>query len=232
NLAHLQKEGFRHLSPMYPAQDQIGDILNKIMPMSTFIGGFPFASSGFNDGTGYYFAKDASGGLVIVDTWKRGGDRTNSNIVIMGVAGVGKSTAVKHVALSEYMKGTKIIFIDPESEYRELCQRLNGDWINAGGGSNGRINPLQIRPAPRDEEDEDFPLYKDEGNGMSDMALHLKNLEIFFNLYIPDLTMMQKAVLKQCLIELYNQFLITWTTDITKLASTDFPTFSDLYALI
>ncbi|OME44166.1 hypothetical protein BSK58_04565 [Paenibacillus odorifer] len=232
NLAHLQKEGFRHLSPMYPAQDQMGDILNKIMPMSTFVGGFPFASSGFNDGTGYYFAKDASGGLVIVDTWKRGGDRTNSNIVIMGVAGVGKSTAVKHVALSEYMKGTKIIFIDPESEYKELCQRLNGDWINAGGGSNGRINPLQIRPAPRDEEDEQFPLYKDEGHGMSEMALHLKNLEIFFNLYIPDLTMMQKAVLKQCLIELYNQFQITWTTDIAKLSSTDFPTFSDLYALI
>ncbi|AIQ13828.1 VirB4 family type IV secretion system protein [Paenibacillus durus] len=231
-LAHLQKESFQHLSPMYPAQGQIESILNKIMPMSTFVGGFPFASSGFNDGTGYYLAKDASGGLVIVDLWKRGGDRTNSNIVIMGVAGVGKSTAVKHMALSEYMKGTKIIFIDPESEYKELCQRLNGDWINAGGGSNGKINPLQIRPAPRDDENEEFPLYKDEGNGMSDMALHLKNLEIFFNLYVPGLTMMQKAVLKQCLIELYNQFQITWTTDIAKLQNTDFPIFSDLHGLI
>jgi hypothetical protein len=159
-------------------------------------------------------AKDSSGGLVVVDLWKRGGDRNNSNIVVMGVAGVGKSTAVKHIALSEYMKGTKIIFIDPESEYKELCKLLNGDWINAGGGSNGKINPLQIRPAPRDDENEEFPLYKDEGNDMSDMALHLKNLEIFFNLYIPDLTMMQKAVLKQCLIELYNQFHITWTINL------------------
>ena len=52
---------------------------------------------------------------MIVDTWKRGNDRTNSNMVVMGVAGVGKSTAVKHIILSEYMKGTKIIFIDPES---------------------------------------------------------------------------------------------------------------------
>lgn len=231
-LAHLQKEGFRHLSPMYPSQECVESILNKIMPMSTFVGGFPFASSGFNDGTGYYLAKDASGGLIIVDLWKRGGDRTNSNIVVMGVAGVGKSTAVKHIALSEYMKGTKVIFIDPESEYKELCMLLNGDWINAGGGSNSRINPLQIRPAPRDDENEEFPLYKDEGNGMSDVALHLKNLEIFFNLYIPDLTMMQKAVLKQCLIELYNQFHITWTTDISKLQNTDFPTFSDLHLLI
>lgn len=64
------------------------------------------------------------------------------------------------------------------------------------------------------------------------MALHLKNLEIFFNLYLPDLNMMQLAVLKQCLIELYNQFHITWTTDISTLQSTDFPTFSDLYTLV
>lgn len=231
-LAHLQKESYTHLSPLYPAHEQIEHVLNKIMPMSTFVGGFPFASSGFNDGTGYYLAKDASGGLIIVDLWRRGGDRTNSNIVVMGVAGVGKSTAVKHIALSEYMKGTKIIFVDPESEYKELTQKLNGDWINAGGGMGGKINPLQIRPAPRDEEDEEHPLYKDEGNGMSDMALHLKNLEIFFNLYIPDLTMMQKAVLKQCLIELYHQFQISWTTDISKLTSTDFPTFSNLHDLL
>ncbi|MBU8711148.1 DUF87 domain-containing protein [Brevibacillus parabrevis] len=231
-LANLQKEGFQHLSPTFPGNEQVENILNRIIPMSTFVGGFPFASSGFSDENGYYFAKDSHGGLVIVDTWHRGNDRTNSNFVIMGVAGVGKSTAVKHIALSEYFMGTKLIFIDPESEYKELCQSLNGDWINAGGGSNGMINPLQIRPAPRDEEGEESPLYKDEGNGMSDMALHLKNLEIFFNLYIPDLTMMQKAVLKQCLIELYNQFHITWTTDITALKNTDFPTFSDLFQLI
>jgi putative protein kinase ArgK-like GTPase of G3E family len=40
-------------------------------------------------------------------------------MVVMGVAGVGKSTAVKHIILSEYMKGTKILVIDPESEVRQ-----------------------------------------------------------------------------------------------------------------
>jgi hypothetical protein len=232
-LANMQKEGLQNISPTYPANENIEEIIQRIIPMSTFIGGFPFASSGFNDGTGYYLAKDKNGGLVIVDTWKRGNDRTNSNMVIMGVAGVGKSTAVKHIALAEYMKGTKIIFIDPESEYRDLCLSLNGDWINAGGGNNGKINPLQIRPAPKDVEDEDgIRLYKDEGNGMSDMALHMKTLEIFFHLYIPSLSDLQKAVLKQCIIELYNKFNVFWDTDITKLSVTDFPVFSDLYELM
>lgn len=233
-IPNLQKEAFMHLSPTFTNHPKMEGILKRIVPFSTFVGGFPFASSGFNDGEGYYFAKDTNGGLVIVDTWKRGGDRTNSNFCVMGNSGVGKSTAIKHILLSEYMKGTRIIVIDPESEYRDLCMNLGGDWINAAGGSKGRINPLQVRPSPRDDENEseENRLYRDEGYGMNDLALHMKNLEIFFSLYIPSITDMQKAVLKKCLVELYQKFHITWDTDISQLRPTDFPIFSDLYALV
>ena len=117
-IPNLQKECFQHISPSFPTNEKIESILQKIVPLSTFVGGFPFASSGFNDGEGYYLALDASGSLVIVDIWRRGSDRTNSNFVIMGNSGVGKSTAIKHIIMSEYMKGTKIIVIDPESEVR------------------------------------------------------------------------------------------------------------------
>jgi hypothetical protein len=231
-MVSLQKEGFQNLSPAYPLNDIIGNIVERIVPLSTFIGGFPFASSGFNDGTGYYFAKDMSDSLIVLDPWKRGGDRTNTNFVIMGVAGVGKSTAIKHIALAEMMKGTKIIFVDVEREYKDLCQAVKGDWINAGGGSSGMLNPLQIRPAPRDEDDEKDKLYVDEGNGMGPMALHMKTLEVFFSLYLPSLTDMHKAILKKSLVELYQQFGITWATDVNMLKPAQFPIFSDLYALI
>jgi hypothetical protein len=228
-MANLQEQAFKTVSPYHTLNESIEEVLKRIMPMSSFIGGFPFSSSGYNDGTGYYFGRDNGGGLVILDPWKRGNDRTNTNFTIMGVAGVGKSTVVKHIALSEYMKGTKIIFIDPEREMRELCQALDGDWINAGGGSNGKINPLQIRPTPVDDEDS---YYKDEGNGMGDMAIYIKNLDIFFSLYIPSLSDKQKAILKGTVIELYNKFDITWDTDINTLTNEDFPIFEDLYNLI
>ncbi len=87
-IPNLQKECFMHLSPTYPNHSKIETILQKVVPISTFVGGFPFASSGFNDGSGYYFAKDTSGGLIIVDPWKRGGDRTNSNFCVMGNSGL------------------------------------------------------------------------------------------------------------------------------------------------
>lgn len=233
-IPNLQKECFQHISPSFPTNAKIESILQKIVPLSTFVGGFPFASSGFNDGEGYYFAQDTSGGLVIVDVWRRGGDRTNSNFVIMGNSGVGKSTAIKHIIMSEFMKGTKIIVADPESEYKDLCHNLGGDWINAVGGSSGMINPLQVRPSPRDDEQEKDAdrLYRDEGYGMNDLALHMKNLEIFFSLYIPSLTDMQRAVLKKCLIELYRDFGITWDTDVSVIKPEGFPIFSDLYKLV
>jgi hypothetical protein len=228
-MANLQEQSFKSVSPYHTFDKSIEEVLKRIIPMSSYVGGFPFSSSGYNDGTGYYFGRDNGGGLVILDPWKRGNDRTNTNFTIMGVAGVGKSTAVKHIALSEYMKGTKIIFIDPEREMRELCEALDGDWINAGGGSNGRINPLQIRPTPVDEDDK---YYQDDGNGMGDMAIYIKNLDIFFSLYIPSLSDKQKAILKGVVIEMYNNFGITWDTDINTLSSEDFPIFTDLYQLI
>ncbi|MFA5576318.1 MAG: DUF87 domain-containing protein [Tissierellaceae bacterium] len=228
-LANLQKEGFKQISPFHIGSNDVKMITDRIVPLSSFIGGYPFAASGYNDGAGYNFAKDSSGGLVVIDPWKRGGDRTNSFFVIMGVPGVGKSTTVKHIALSEFMMGTKIIFIDPHGEYREMTRNLNGDWINASGGSKGRINPLQIRSVPKDDEDEEERLYGDEGYGMGDMALYIKNLEIFFKLYIPSLTDRHMAILKSEIIELYNRFNIFWDTDITELKNTDFPIMEDLF---
>ncbi|VDN47279.1 conserved protein of unknown function [Petrocella atlantisensis] len=228
-MANLQEQAFKSLSPYHTVDEAVEEVLKRIIPMSTFVGGFPFSSSGYNDGTGYYFGRDNGGGLVVLDPWKRGNDRTNTNFTIMGVAGVGKSTVVKHIALAEYMKGTKIIFIDPEREYRELTENLGGDWINAGGGSNGKINPLQIRPTPVDDEDS---FYKDDELGMGDMAIYIKNLEIFLSLYLPSLTDKHKALIKAAIIELYNKFNIYWDTDINILSNEDFPIFSDLHKLI
>ena len=206
------------------------------MPLRTFVGGFPFSFSGLNDNAGCYVAKDATGGLVVLDFWLRENDRTNSNFVIMGVPGSGKSAAVKHITLSEFMLGTKLIFIDPESEYKDFCKNLNGNWLDAGGSPKARVNPLQIMPIPRnDVPDEtepgitDYYDKEDDGNGLGDLALYIKHLEVFFSIYLPSLTDKHKAVLKMTLIELYKDFRIDWNTDASKLRPEDFPIMSDLY---
>ena len=234
-LTLMQKHALQHVAPFYIENPLLNEVSNRVMPLRTFVGGFPFSSSGLNDNAGCYVAKDATGGLVVLDFWLRENDRTNSNFVIMGVPGSGKSAAVKHITLSEFMLGTKLIFIDPESEYKDFCKNLNGNWLDAGGSPEARVNPLHIMPIPKnDESDETEPgltdyYDKDEGNGLGDLALYIKHLEIFFSLYIPSLTDKLKAVLKKTLIELYKDFDIDWNTDAKKLKPEDFPILSDMY---
>ncbi len=221
-LSNLQEQGLKNSTPYYTIEKAVEEVLKRVIPMSSFVGGFPFSSNGYSDGTGYYFGKDSSNGLVILDTWKRGDDRTNTNFTIMGVAGVGKSTIVKSIIISEYMKGTKVIMIDVEREYKDLCENLGGDWINTGGGNN-IINPLQISPSNLDDED------RAEEGGVGDLALHMKTLEVFFALYFPSLTDKQKAILKSELIEVYESKGIVWNTNVRGLKNEDFPILKDLY---
>lgn len=227
-LSFLQKEGLEQISGTYPINETVHTMTGKIMPLSTFVGGFPFSSTGLNDGVGYYFAKDKNGGLIVLDTWYRGEDRTNSNITVLGVAGTGKSTTVKHIITSEFMLGVKIIIVDPENEYSETTQMLGGDTINAGGSKKSKINILQIKPAPADEDDSADALYDEN----SALAMHIKNIEIFFKLYKKDFSDMHIAIIKRELIELYKSFGIEWDTNIDDFKNTDYPIISDLYNLI
>lgn len=113
-----------------------------------------------------------------------------------------------------------------------MCKNLGGDWINTVGKNGQMINPLQIKPVPLDDEDEEIPGYKDEGNGLGAMALHIQNIRPFFNLLFPEISHHQMTILIEYLEKLYNNFGIDWNTDITQLKNTEFPILKDLYNLI
>lgn len=83
-FAGMQRQIYETIAPYSIVNNELREIISRNVPLSTFVGGFSIASSGMNDGSGYYFSKDINGGIVILDTWQRGGDRNNSNFVIMG----------------------------------------------------------------------------------------------------------------------------------------------------
>ena len=230
-LTNLSKNSFRTMSPFSVTDPIVKKIADRNMLNSSWIGGLPFSSSGFNDGIKYYFARDLNGGIVILDPWKRGGDRTNSNVVIMGTAGVGKSTVAKHLILNEYMTNTKVILIDPEKEYKDMTLNLKEKWIDIGSGRGGIINPLQIKNIPLDDDEED-ELIGSNRKGMGAMALHFQTLKTFFKLLYPELNSIDIAVLEEVLEELYGKFNITWNTNIEGIPNNKFPIMTDLYNLL
>ncbi len=227
-MGSMQKVCYKHLSPYYPNQTAVDSMIQHIMPLNTLMGGAPMTINIFRDDNGYYFARLQDGSIMSLDLLYRGNDRTNGNLVITGIPGMGKSTALKHIMETLDMSAVKIIAIDPEREFRDLCFQLNGTWLDCGGGK-AKINPLQIRPVPPDDEEyQDNPLFSSADNAM---AQHLRTLEIFHKLYIPSLTDLQRAKVKQTLIELYEKWGITWNTDVATLTPKQFPLYSDLVSL-
>lgn len=226
-LANLQKELYMHMSPCYIKNKEISKVLDKPAPLRSVLGGFPFASSGFNDGSGYLFgtlkdSNNSSSSNMILDIWKRDQDRNNSHIVFMGQPGVGKSSKVKDIILMEFAMGTRLFIIDPEREYKHLCKKLKGNWINAGGGS-GKINPLQVRVIPTDPDEDP------EDAGLPNLAAYLMHLKSWFQMACPDITISQLNELEAILIKTYAGFGMVWETDYTSFGNTDYPIMSDLY---
>lgn len=243
NLKYKQLQALQCIAPYGRPERTVANMGARNMPLSTFIGGFPMASSGINDRGGYFLARTKSGKLIILNMWERSKDRVNSNWFISGLPGVGKSSLLKDIFTREYAFGTKIIIFDIEREYVDLAYAgdINGEVIDCAGGVTGRINPLQVRFTPRvTEEDlepgeilEDFLDY-DDRNGISDLALHIQNLRVFFKLYFgsKDFSVGIKTALEECLIEAYRRKNIFWETDISKLEPEAYPVLSDVYEVV
>lgn len=236
NLMFLQEQGLLAAGPWCHCPEEVFRMAKRNMPSETVAASFPFTASGVNDGSGIIIGKDAEGGLVLVDIWKRGGDRTNSNWTILAKPGTGKSFTVKMMLLRELAQGARVVIIDPEREYYEMCRLLNGAWINCSGGE-GRINPLQVRPmaqgedAGQDEEDDDLRELS-QARSQGALALHLHVLKTFFRLYLSDLSDIERVVLQKALREVYKQAGITWDTDPASVSAEDWPTFKTLYKYV
>ncbi len=241
NLKYKQLQAMKCMAPYGIPSQQVARMGERNMPISTFLGGFPMANAGINDPGGYWLGKTSrTNRVVILNQWIRSNDRVNSNWFISGLPGSGKSTAIKKIQTCEYSFGTKIITLDPEEEYVDLAAHpdINGDVIDCAGGSTGRINPLQVKYSPRITEDDlndgenlnDYMVY-DEEMGISDLALHIQNLRVFFKLYFgaESFDTGIKTALEECIIEVYRDFHITWDTEIAFLQPEDYPVIRDLY---
>ena len=234
SLLFRQEEGLLAVGPWSKLPAEVGMMGSRNMPSETVAASFPFTSSGINDGEGIILGRDKGGGVILVDIWRRGGDRTNSNFFVVGKPGVGKSTVVKKILANAFSQGCRVIIIDPEREYKELCANVNGKWIDCGGGSEGRINPLQAKLSPKDEETdgEKERLYAKEVQSRGELAMHFQNLRTFFAMYLKDLSTLEFSMLEVVLEELYKSFGIDWDVDPAVVPNEKWPVMEDLYKLL
>ena len=227
-LTLRQKEGF--ISCMPCGYNVFGTQFERVLPASSVANCYPFNYSGKTDPNGFYIGKDKFGTNIIVDFDRRADDKTNSNILILGNSGQGKSYLLKLLLTNIRMSGKAIISLDAEQEYEDLCNNLGGCYIDLMGGEY-IINPLEPKAWTDNtspEEDLDSP---EAFRKTTRLSQHISYLKDFFRVY-KDFDDAQIDALEILLTRLYAKFGITDHTDFDRIKTTDYPIMEDLYAMV
>lgn len=186
--ATLQMEdGFKTTLPK--GDDKL--LITRNMDTTSVASTFPFTSYEISHPNGIlYGVNTLNNSLVIVDRFSL----ENANEVVFGKSGSGKSFLVKLELMRQYMFDTEIIIIDPEDEYKALCQSLNGEYITFSKNSEVKINPFALL-----------------GDDTSENQLSLKILAIhgLLKTMLGEMTATQEAILDRAIVLAYKQKGIT-----------------------
>jgi len=112
---------------------------------------FPFISNDMVQETWIlYWVNLHTWGLVIFDRYNQ--KLPNMNSVILATSGAGKSFTVKLEVLRYLINNIDVIIIDPENEYKSLCQKVGWTYVNIATNSQQYLNPFDIPPRIEDVE--------------------------------------------------------------------------------
>lgn len=206
-------QGFAATRPL--AMDVL-DVANNLNtePLSTT---FPFVSSDLSSNQGVLYGINRhNNSLVLFDRFKM----ENANMVVFAKSGAGKSYTVKLEVLRSMMFGASVIILDPENEYKHLCEAVGGSFLKVSISSDVHLNPFDL---PKQVEDEDT-----QGVFRNTIA----NLVGLLHLMLGSVSPEEDSILDRAIRETYAIRDITDTSDFSNLTSESFPTMSDLYSVL
>ncbi len=150
---------------------------------------FPFVSSDLSDDKGImYGINEHNGSLVIFDRFSM----PNYNSVVFATSGAGKSYMVKLEIMRSLMFGTEIIVIDPENEYKDLCDAVGGQYIAFGYNEDSKINPFDLSLMLKNDEDKE--------NALNNKILSIHNL---FKIMIGQMDPLDESILDKAVMAAY-----------------------------
>lgn len=207
------EQGYSSTLPL--ANDEL-DIANNLntAPLSTT---FPFVSADLSSNEGILYGINRhNNSLILFDRFKM----ENANMVVFAKSGSGKSYAVKLEIFRSMMVGTNVIVIDPENEYKYLCDTVGGTFIKMSLDSDFHINPFDLPQIGPDEDPEDV------------IRNNIANLIGLLHIMLGSVTPEEDSILDIAIRETYAMRDITAQSNFKSFNANSFPTMSDLYSVI
>ena len=160
---------------------------------SGLVSTYPFISSSIFDKNGIYIGKNSyNNSLIFLDRYDTSKYK-NANMCVFGTSGAGKSFYTKLNILRYRMLGISQYIIDPEREYTNLCNELNGTLLKLGPNSNSYINIFDIRKDSIESGEKGY------------LASKIIKLIGFFNLVFGEMNEEEKALIESKLIDTYKK---------------------------
>ncbi|NCN07632.1 DUF87 domain-containing protein [Candidatus Falkowbacteria bacterium] len=192
------EQGFNSTLPI--ASDDLQILTN--MNTSPAASSFPFVSSDLTSDGGVLFGINRhNNSLILFDRFSL----QNANSVVFATSGAGKSYTIKLEVLRSLMFGTEVIIIDPEREYKHLCDAVGGTYIDVSLNSESKINPFDLpRSIGEDAKADDI---------IRGGVITVKGL---IKLMIGDITPEEDSIIDRALLETYAKKDITASADLTR----------------
>lgn len=206
-------QGFASTLPLGNDELDIGTNMNS-SPLSTT---FPFVSSNLSNDDGILYGINRhNNSLILFDRFKM----ENGNMVVFAKSGAGKSYTVKLEILRSLMVGTDVIIIDPENEYKHLCDTVGGSFIKISLNSKNHLNPFDLPRVGEDEDQEDVL--------RNNIATLLGLLHIMLGSITPE----EDSILDRAIHECYAIRDITPDVDFNNITKESYPVMTDLYNIL
>ncbi|MFH1366958.1 MAG: ATP-binding protein [Patescibacteria group bacterium] len=193
------EQGFNSTLPLGLDELQVTFNMNS----SPCASSFPFISADLSSDNGILYGINRhNNSLILFDRFSL----ENANLNVFAVSGSGKSYAVKLEVLRSLMFGTDVIIVDPEMEYKYLCDAVGGTYINISLNSESRINPFDLPKA----------VYGGEKTAdiIRSAVITLKSL---LRLMLGELTHEEDSIIDRALLETYSNKDITPDSDLSKI---------------
>jgi len=208
-VLYQAEQGFNSTLPLGNDELMIGFNMNS----SPVASSFPFISSELTSDDGILYGINRhNNSLILFDRFSL----QNANTVVFATSGAGKSYTIKLEVLRTMMLGTDVIVIDPEREYKHLCDAVGGTYVNISLSSEAKINPFDLPRAVGDQRAADV---------IRGAVITLKGL---VRLMLGQLTHQEDSIIDRALLETYAKKDITGDSDLSKVEAPIMQDFQDI----